>query len=54
MDISSDLEFLAVAAKRLCHLFPQLPKQPAYLNRRRGLANWSLGRPPRSFAELAT
>ena len=28
MGIPSDRRFLAVAAKRLSHLFPQLPKQP--------------------------
>jgi transposase len=38
MNISSDREFLAVAAKRLGHLFPRLPKQPGYLKRRRRLA----------------
>jgi transposase len=37
MDISSDREFLAVAGKRLSHLFPELPKQPGYLKRRRRL-----------------
>ena len=39
MDISSDREFLAVAARRLSHLFPGLPKQPGYLKRRRRLAD---------------
>jgi hypothetical protein len=39
MDISSDREFLAVAAKRLGHLFPQLPKQPGLHKRRRRLAD---------------
>jgi hypothetical protein len=34
MNISSDEEFLAVAAKRLRHLFPKLPKQPGYWKRR--------------------
>jgi hypothetical protein len=38
MDISSDREFLAVARKRLSHLFPELPAQPGYLKRRRRLA----------------
>ncbi|HEY1276454.1 MAG TPA: IS982 family transposase [Thermoleophilaceae bacterium] len=38
MDIGSDREFLAVASKRLSHLFPELPKQPGYLKRRRRLA----------------
>jgi len=37
MNIASDREFLAVAARRLSHLFPQLPKQPGYLKRRRRL-----------------
>ena len=39
MDISSDREFLAVAAKRLSHLFPELPKQPGFHKRRRRLAD---------------
>src|SRR5215207_5786541 len=34
MDISSDREFLAVAATRLGHLFPRLPGQPGYWKRR--------------------
>ena len=34
MDIPSDREFLAVAAKRLGHLFPRLPGQPGYWKRR--------------------
>jgi hypothetical protein len=38
MDIASDREFLAVAGKRLSHLFPELPAQPGYLKRRRRLA----------------
>jgi transposase len=38
MDISSDREFLAVAAKRLSHLFPKLPAQPGFHKRRRRLA----------------
>src|SRR5215217_3257186 len=38
MNISSDREFLAAAAKRLGHLFPQLPKQPGLHKRRRRLA----------------
>src|SRR3954447_2712720 len=33
MDIASDREFLAVAARRLCHLIPKLPKQPGYWKR---------------------
>jgi hypothetical protein len=39
IDISSDREFLAVAGKRLSHLFPQLPKQPGFHKRRRRLAD---------------
>jgi hypothetical protein len=34
MGIPSDRRFLAVAAKRLCHLFPELPKQPGFHKRR--------------------
>jgi transposase len=34
MNIASDREFLAVAAKRLRHLFPKLPLQPGYWKRR--------------------
>jgi Transposase DDE domain len=37
MGIPSDRRFLAVAAKRLGHLFPQLPGQPGYFKRRRAL-----------------
>jgi hypothetical protein len=46
MGVPSDRRFLAVAAKRLGHLFPQLPKQPGYFKRRRKLADtleWLLG-----------
>jgi hypothetical protein len=46
MGIPSDRRFLAVAAKRLGHLFPALPAQPAYLKRRRALAetiDWLAG-----------
>jgi len=46
MGIPSDRRFLAVAAKRLGHLFPQLPKQPGYFKRRRRLAEtleWLMG-----------
>jgi hypothetical protein len=39
MDIPSDREFLLVAAKRLRHLFPMLPKQPGYWKRRLRLAD---------------
>jgi hypothetical protein len=34
MDIPSDREFLAVAGRRLAHLFPKLPQQPGYWKRR--------------------
>jgi len=34
MGIPSDPRFLAVAAKRLCHLFPRLPERTAYHKRR--------------------
>ncbi|MGZ6576577.1 MAG: IS982 family transposase [Solirubrobacteraceae bacterium] len=37
MGIESDAEFLAVATKRLSHLFPRLPKQPGYWKRRHRL-----------------
>ena len=46
MGIPSDRRFLAVAGKRLAHLFPQLPAQPGYFKRRRRLAEtieWLLG-----------
>jgi hypothetical protein len=46
MGIPSDRRFLAVAAKRLAHLFPQLPAQPGYFKRRRRLTEtieWLLG-----------
>jgi len=46
MGIPSDRRFLAVAAKRLGDLFPQLPKQPGYFKRRRKLTEtleWLLG-----------
>ena len=39
MGIPSDRRFLAVAGKRLRHLFPQLPAQPGYFKRRRRLAD---------------
>jgi len=38
MGIPSDQRFLAVAAKRLGHLFPQLPQRPGYWKRRQRLA----------------
>jgi hypothetical protein len=37
MGIPSDRRFLAVASKRLCHLFPRLPGQAGYHKRRRAL-----------------
>ena len=46
MGIPSDRRFLAVAVKRLGHLFPELPKQPGYFKRRRRLAEtleWLMG-----------
>jgi hypothetical protein len=46
MGIPSDRRFLAVAGKRLRHLFSQLPKQPGYFKRRRRLADtleWLMG-----------
>lgn len=46
MGIPSDRRFLAVAAKRLSHLFPQLPQQSGYFKRRRRLAatlEWLMG-----------
>jgi hypothetical protein len=39
MGIPSDRRFLAVARKRLVHLFPVLPGQSAYYKRRRRLAD---------------
>jgi DDE family transposase len=39
MGIPSDRRFLAVASKRLCHLFPRLPGQAGYFKRRRKLAD---------------
>lgn len=46
MGIPSDRRFLAVARKRLCHLFPELPKQPGFHKRRARLAEtieWLIG-----------
>jgi hypothetical protein len=46
MGIPSDRRFLAVADKRLRHLFPQLPKQPGFHKRRRALKDtieWLVG-----------
>lgn len=39
MGIPSDERFLAVACKRLVHLFPALPKRPGYLKRRQKLSD---------------
>ena len=39
MGIPSDRRFLAVAGKRLRHLFPELPAQSGYFKRRRRLAD---------------
>lgn len=41
--VDHDAEFLAIAAKRLSHLFPKLPKQPGYWKRRQrcaGVIEW--------------
>jgi hypothetical protein len=46
MGIPSDRRFLAVAAKRLRELFPQLPQQPGFHKRRRRLKDtleWLIG-----------
>ena len=46
MGIPSDLRFLAVARKRLRHLFPELPQQPGFHKRRARLAEtieWLIG-----------
>ena len=46
MGIPSDRRFLAVAAERLAHLFPELPKQSGYFKRCRRLAEtleWLMG-----------
>src|SRR5271168_3648055 len=46
MGIPSDRRFLAVASKRLAHLFPRLPAQPGYFKRRRRLTDtleWLMG-----------
>ena len=39
MGIPSDARFIAVARKRLVHLFPVLPNRPGYLKRRQKLSN---------------
>lgn len=38
MGIDHDAEFLAIAARRLGHLFPKLPQQPGYWKRRQRCA----------------
>jgi hypothetical protein len=46
MGLPSDRRFLRVAAKRLAHLFPELPQQPGFHKRRRRLADsieWLIG-----------
>lgn len=46
MNIASDREFLAVAGRRLGHLFPRLPGQPGYWKRRRRATetiDWLIG-----------
>jgi len=46
MGIPSDRRFLAVAGKRLRHLFPELPQQAGYFKRRRRLVDmleWLMG-----------
>ena len=39
MGITSDERFLAVAGKRLSHLFPRLPQRPGYYKRRERLSD---------------
>jgi hypothetical protein len=39
MGVTSDERFLAVAGKRLTHLFPRLPKRPGYYKRRERLSD---------------
>src|SRR5665811_2577905 len=41
MGIPSDRRFLAVARRRLAHLFPRLPRQSAYLKRRNGPVSYT-------------
>ena len=46
MGMPSDRRFLAVARKRLWHLFPELPAQPGFHKRRRRLSDtieWLVG-----------
>jgi hypothetical protein len=53
MGIPSDRRFLAVAAKRLRYLFPNIPAQPGYFKRRRRLAD-TLEYAGKAFAEAAS
>src|SRR5215210_9545448 len=39
LGVPSDRRFLAVAARRLGHLFPRLPQQPGYFKRRQRLSD---------------
>ncbi len=39
MGIDHDAEFLAIARRRLAHLFPKLPQQPGYWKRRQRLSD---------------
>jgi len=39
MRINSDEQFWAVAARRLSHLFPRLPKRPGFVKRRQRLSD---------------
>ncbi len=39
LGITSDRRFLAIAARRLAHLFPRLPQQPGYVKRRQRLSD---------------
>ena len=46
LGVPSDRRFLALARKRLSHLFPELPRQPGYHKRRRRLLDtieWLIG-----------
>src|SRR4051812_43501359 len=39
LGVPSDRRFLALAARRLGHLFPRLPQQPGYFKRRQRLSD---------------
>jgi hypothetical protein len=39
LGVTSDRRFLAIAARRLAHLFPRLPQQPGYVKRRQRLCD---------------